>query len=104
MIVDESLQKLAKDAVDKWGLDLQMILLMEECAELIQACSKYQRIRNGGEPTEKTNKEALANIADEIADVFIMLYEIEQVLGLENAVNLVQLKKTARLKHRLGIK
>ena len=57
---------------DYYGLDAQLDMLQEECAELIQAVSKYKRTR-------------VTNIVEEMADVFIMLDQIIYLLNKEVA-------------------
>lgn len=59
-------QELYEKAIDKWGFHTQSIILMEECAELIQAVSKLHRTGNPNQMFE------------EMADVRIM---IEQILS-----------------------
>ena len=54
------------------GLDKQLNILQEECAELIQAVSKYKRTRTTA-------------IVEEMADVYIMLYQITYLLNKEVA-------------------
>ncbi len=39
-------KKIYKEAIKKWGYPLQLNMLMEECAELIQATSKVLRKGN----------------------------------------------------------
>ncbi|TDO77698.1 hypothetical protein DFR79_13230 [Halanaerobium saccharolyticum] len=56
-------------AIDKWGFKSQSIMLMEECAELIQAVSKLHRTGN-------PNK-----MYEEIADVEIMIEQIKTFYG-----------------------
>lgn len=63
-MIDERLKQIA----DHYGLDEQLNILQEECAELIQAASKYRR-------TERPS-----NLYEEIADVRIMLDQIEYLL------------------------
>lgn len=58
-----------------YGIESQKLILMEECAELIQAVSKLTRAENNGKPFEKI--QAAVDMVEEIADVQIM---IEQVL------------------------
>ena len=55
-----------------YGFDKQSNLLMEECAELIQAVNKYKRNPSSG--TE--------NIIEEIADVELMIEQIKHLLGI----------------------
>lgn len=39
------IESLAKTALDKWGMDIQLDVVTEELAELIQAISKFKRKR-----------------------------------------------------------
>lgn len=32
-----------QDAIDRWGVQMQTVVCMEECAELIKECSKMLR-------------------------------------------------------------
>lgn len=63
-MIDERLKQIA----DHYGLDEQLNMLQEECAELIQAVSKYRR----------TGK--LENLDEEITDVKILLKQIDYLL------------------------
>lgn len=58
-----------------YGIESQKMMLMEECAELIQAVSKLTRAEQRGKAFEKI--QAAVDMVEEIADVQIM---IEQVL------------------------
>lgn len=64
---DDKIMKIA----DHYGMESQIDILQEECAELVQAVSKYKR--GGDNPISK--------ILEEMADVSIM---IEQILYLLN--------------------
>lgn len=59
-----------KTIADHYGLDAQLDMLQEECAELIQAASKYKR--NGS-----------YSIIEEMADVYIMLDQVAYLLDKE---------------------
>jgi len=59
---------LLKKALSHWGIDMQAGMLNEEMAELTIAVNKYRR---------KPNKITKAAVAEEIADVRIMLEQIE---------------------------
>ena len=63
-------RKLYKQAVRKWGLPLQLGMLMEEWEELIQAANKV--VRKG-----KQSAQVWRNLAEEIADVEIMIGQIK---------------------------
>lgn len=58
-----------------YGIESQKLILMEECAELIQAVSKLTRAEQNGKVYETTS--AKLALVEEMADVHIM---IEQVL------------------------
>lgn len=58
--------ELFQAALEAWGKEAQLRMLQEECAELIHAVSKHIR----GAPD---------NIAEEIADVDLMLSEIKRL-------------------------
>jgi len=62
---------LFREAVERWGEDVQLVLLMEECGELIQAASKY--IRSGCKVPWYV-EEALVKEAE---DVRLMIDQLE---------------------------
>ena len=53
---------------DHYGLSAQLDILQEECAELIQAVSKFRRTKT-------------SDIIEEIADVYIMLDQVVYLLN-----------------------
>lgn len=79
-----------RKALDKWGPDAQMGLVVEECAELIAAINKFGRNR----------ATPLPALLEEIADVEIM---IEQMHVIFDSGLLDQAKhdKLARLAKRV---
>lgn len=60
---------------DHYGLKEQLAQTREECAELIVATSKYDRANTGLEQIR-----AEEQIAEEMADVIIMLSQLEYLL------------------------
>ena len=62
-----------KRAIEVYGIDSQMDMLLEECAELIVATNKVKR-RKG---------DALQNFFEEIADVEIMIAQMREYWGNE---------------------
>lgn len=69
-------QKCECDQICKrYGIESQKLILMEECAELVQAVSKLTRAEQNGKSFEKL--KASFDMVEEMADVYIM---IEQVL------------------------
>jgi len=73
-------------AVEKWGVYDQIDMAIEECAELIVALKHCKRGRCGG-----------VEVAEEIADVEIMLEQLRVVFG-DAAVDTVKQRKIERLR------
>lgn len=84
--------KLYNKALQKWGFNAQSIMLMEECAELIQAVSKLHRTGNPNAMYE------------EIADVQIMIEQIIEYYGevAEDETVKHYEKKLKRLEEKLN--
>lgn len=70
-MTDERLKQIA----DHYGLYSQLSILQEECAELIQAASKYKRNRL---------IDDYQHIVEEIADVEIMIAQVKYLLKMPN--------------------
>ena len=87
---DEKL--LYNDAYSKWGMRDQLDMVQEECAELIQAVSKVKR----SETFHITD-----NFIEEIADVKIMLAQMEFVFGIRDEVEKVRKYKIERLRKKV---
>lgn len=96
-----------KDKIKKitshYDFSNQVMQLSEECAELIQAVNKYRRFRG----SKNTRDEIIAstndsnmliqNIAEEIADVDIMLEQMKIILNISTeAVEGIKEKKVNR--------
>ena len=78
-----------KDAVDLWGADSQIGMLFEEMGELISAINRDKR--------ERVDK---ASVEEEIADVAIMLEQMNHIYNQELIESWKQLK-IGRLKARI---
>lgn len=65
--------------VEKYGADPQIDMAIEESSELIKALLKYRRKKNGSEIFDE--KELRTAIVDEIADVSIMVAQLQIVFG-----------------------
>lgn len=80
------------DALEYYGNDPQVDVAIEEMSELIKELLKNRR-----------GKENRSMIADEVADVYIMLEQLKFIFG----INEIELKvnaefKIQRLKNRIG--
>lgn len=72
------------------GIKHQMVKTLEELAELSQAIAKLW-----------AEEGDVANLAEEIADVRIMIDQITMALQLEDVVRRVEGEKLVRLKRRM---
>ena len=82
-----------------YGYDLQSNMLIEECAELIQAINKHKRAIASGSST----KETIENIIEEMADVELMIMQIKHRLGInEKYIEEMKGAKIRRAKERIG--
>lgn len=63
---------LGKQAIEKWGVNTQYEMLIEECSEVILAVQKFKR--HGGE-------DRYHDILEEVADVEIMINVIREMVG-----------------------
>lgn len=85
-----------------WGVDMQLDMVIEEMAELTQAILKYKRARD--------KEQAISKIAEEHADVQIMLDQLAYMMSEHNRVdsksyrdlkNEIKRMKVTRLVNRL---
>lgn len=89
---DEELQTIWRQSIDHYGKQLQSIVCMEECAELIQAISKKLR-----DPTSPND-----HLAEEMADVIICLHLLRMMYGItDKAIRDWVEAKTIRLAKRM---
>jgi len=83
-------KQICKEARRVYSFESRLMLLMEECAELIQACSKM--LRDG------KNINHLSNFAEEVADVEIVIQQVrgkfESSIDIWKKVKLGKLLKT----------
>lgn len=81
-----------------YGYDAQSNMLMEECAELIQAMNKHKRAIASG----KGVCEAIEQLTEEIADVELMIAQIKHMTGIENiSINNIKCRKINRTRERI---
>lgn len=88
-------EELYKIAIETYGDEAQINQGIEEMAELIQAINKFRR---------NPCAETLKGIAEEIADVEIMLEQYKIIFGATLPVNRIKSNKLQRLAERLGVK
>lgn len=83
-------EELYEACLSKWGAEAQMLMAIEEMGELSQALS---RCLNGRKH----------NVEEEIADVLLMVGQIEHLFDKEK-IKKIQKKKLKRIQKRLGTK
>lgn len=90
------------EIADHYGLDPQMSQTQEECAELIQAISKYKRAKGIGQSTPISVDEAKRNLVEEIIDVKIMIEQLQYLLDVDEQTLLeVRHEKLMRTQRRI---
>ena len=77
-------------ALKTWGGEAQVLYLLEEMAELQDALCKHKR-----------GRRTTADIAEEIADVGIMLDQMKLYFHIEEESQAQRARKTARVEERL---
>ena len=90
-----------KIIAEHYGYEAQSRQCIEEMAELMQAINKLWRSIGHGQLTEKSFKECLGNLPEEMADVQIMLWQIEYLLSAENMIEEMIEKKLNRQLKRI---
>jgi NTP pyrophosphatase (non-canonical NTP hydrolase) len=87
--MDFEFELVFKEAVLKWGEKAQILQCIEELSELTTAlCKQFRR----------DNED---NILEEIADVLICISQLMILFKAERKIELIKLKKIARLVHKL---
>ena len=94
--------KILRLVIAKFGIDYQLAIVQEECAELIQAISKLKRAGNSDHPG-RTAKAAMNNLYEEVADVQIMLDQI-RIMYPSKAYDTIRAQKIARIEKRINQK
>jgi len=90
----KSKKKIYEKAVEHWGIEAQVKVATEECAELIVALCKINRTVNGS---------SIVDVLEEIADVEIMLEQLKVIYDHDNLVPELKKKKLKRVKDRLAM-
>ena len=66
--------------IARYGLTAQAMVHMEECAELTQAISKMNRVREAG----ISDTDARFNLVEEMADVLICMEQIQEIYNIRS--------------------
>lgn len=77
-------------AIEKWGEDAQILMVFEEMSELQKELCKNWRGKDNAE-----------QIAEEVADVEIVLAQLKMIYGIADMVSHFREEKLMRLEARL---
>lgn len=86
-------------AIIEWGTEAQTDMLIEEMSELTKALLKLRRKQNSRIDYDEPEKN---DVAEEIADVIIMLVQQLSILDCYDDVDTIVGAKLRRLKSRLA--
>ena len=84
------MREILQEAIDRYGTEAQLMMVLEEMSELQKEICKWFR--------GKRDRDA---IADEVADVEIMLEQVKIIFDLHGEVNEHIDRKIERLRYRL---
>lgn len=96
MIPKEIMQK----AINTYGYNAQCDVAIEEMSELTKEILKYRRAL-AEQPPEWDGEVATSELAEEIADVEIMLEQLKMIFDCHNRVEIHKTYKLNRLRNRL---
>ena len=94
-MIGEQEREILLSALNTYGIDTQLDILVEECAELIKAVIKFRRWSG-------TKEDVYGNLMEEIADVIIMCEQMMVFFGPADIEEHLK-AKIARLKERLDM-
>jgi NTP pyrophosphatase (non-canonical NTP hydrolase) len=100
MLIDKSLVLQAEQIADHYGLDSQMSVAQEELAELIQSISKLRRSGVATQQRANFTREGMG-VAEETADVLIMVLQLMHLLNNEDLVTVWMEQKLIRTRERM---
>lgn len=89
-----SKEEVGKKAIEKWGLEKQLDMAVEECSELIKCIVKYRRYDH--------NKVWELKLIDELVDVEIMLTQLKLILMNDKQYEEQMQSKLERLNAIIG--
>lgn len=82
------------EIIAHYGVNKQRRQLCEECAELIQATIKLDRLTENGKP----NMEAYSHFCEELVDVMIMIEQMRQTVSANLVNSYVEQKLDRQMK------
>lgn len=89
------------EQAEQFGLENRMLQCTEECGELIQALSKYQRILQGDKTCQTDMIHAEYMIAEEMADIEICIEQLKYLLVNSRQIEQIKVEKVQRTEQRI---
>lgn len=74
----ELMNRVLAECIMRYGVQFQSNMVMEECAELIQAVNKV--LRKGA-----SNVEIFNNLVEEIADVYLVIEQLKMIYLIDDS-------------------
>lgn len=97
MLTDRQEREIIRNIVDHFGIDSQLGMVNEECAELIQAVNKFNRATSSADKLRARN-----SIRGEMADVQIMIDQLKEIFSItEKEFRQEKDYKLLRMKRRI---
>lgn len=90
---------IARNAVRKWGKAAQIDMAIEEMSELTKALLKDRRAERN--PAAWDCEKVRENVAEEMADVYIMLLQLEIIFQNSDETRRIRSDKMNRLYKRI---
>lgn len=84
-------------AVETFGPEAQVVVAIEECSELIKALTKWLRAGDCSNVMPEQFKAIHTGIKEEMADVSIMLNQLELIFGDSNEEEIAKLERLEKL-------
>lgn len=94
-------QDVIGEICNHYGFDAQAQIAVEECAELIKAICKRQRKFAGSKRAEYQDSPERSAIIEELADVQIMVWQLQYFLGAIGEIEKEIDRKLARQMKRI---
>lgn len=95
------INKCIREQAEQFGLENRMLQCTEEAGELIQALSKYRRIKQGDKTCRTDMCHAEYMIAEEMADLEICIEQLKCLLGNTEQIEQIKAEKVHRTEQRL---
>lgn len=103
--------KILQEAIDHYGEESQLDMVIEEMSELTKAICKYKRLKKSvASDSGSVNKRVVEweryyvtidDIKEEIADVLVMLEQMMMIFNCKERVSAIASEKIRRLKGRI---